>query len=89
MKATLVCYGNINFVYMSGNPIQQQRIKHIEIDVQFVHEKVVKGQICVLHVSSCYQIANIFTKGFLLQLFDDLRDSLNIRQPSVSTTRAY
>jgi len=59
------------------------------MDIHFVCEKVVKGQVRVLHVSSRYQIADIFTKGLPLQLFDDFRNSLNIRQPLVSTTGAY
>jgi hypothetical protein len=54
-----------------------------------VREKVARGQVRVLHVPSRYQIADIFTKGLPLQLFDDFRHSLNIRQPHVSTTGVY
>jgi hypothetical protein len=64
----------------------QNTLKWISI---FVREKVAKGQVRVLHVPSRYQIADIFTKGLPLQLFEDFRDSLNIRQPPVSTTGAY
>jgi len=59
------------------------------MDIHFVREMVAHGQITVLHVSSRYQIADIFTKGVPLQLFHDFRDSLNIRQPPVSTTGVY
>jgi len=89
IKATLVYCDNVSIVYLSGNPIQHQCTKHIEMDIHFVREKVAKGQVRVLHVSSRYQIADIFTKSLLLQLFDDFRDSLNIRQPPVLTTGAY
>ncbi|CAJ2641560.1 unnamed protein product [Trifolium pratense] len=78
-KATIVYCDNVSAVYLSGNPIQHQRTKHIEMDIHFVREKVAKGQVRVLHVPSRYQIADIFTKGLPLQLFDDFRDSLNIR----------
>jgi hypothetical protein len=88
MKATLVYCDNVSAVYLSGNPIQHQRTKHIEMDIHFVREKVAKGQVRVLHVPSRYQIADIFTKGLPLQLFDDFRDSLNIRQPPISTMGA-
>jgi len=37
-RATLVYCDNINAVYMSSNPVQHQRTKHIEIDLQFVRE---------------------------------------------------
>ncbi|WJX17055.1 hypothetical protein P8452_07010 [Trifolium repens] len=88
-KATLVYCDNVSAVYLSGNPIQHQRTKHIEMDIHFVREKVARGQVRVMHVPSRYQIADIFTKGLPLQLFDDFRDSLNIRQPPVSTTGVY
>nr|GEU67237.1 ribonuclease H-like domain-containing protein [Tanacetum cinerariifolium] len=38
--ATLVYCDNISVVYMSSNPVQHQRIKHIEIDIHFVCDKV-------------------------------------------------
>jgi len=57
--------------------------------IHFVREKVARGQVRVLHVPSRYQIADIFTKGLPLQLFDDFRDSLNICQPPVSTMGVY
>jgi hypothetical protein len=34
--ATLVYYDNIRAVYVSSNPVQQKRTKHIEIDLHFV-----------------------------------------------------
>ena len=77
-KATIVYCDNASAVYLSGNPILHQRTKHIEMDIHFVRDKVYKGQVRVLHVPSHYQIADIFTKGLPLQLFDDFRDSLNI-----------
>jgi hypothetical protein len=88
-KATLVYCDNVSAVYLSGNPIQHQRTKHIEMDIHFVREKVARGQVRVMHVPSRYQIADIFTKGLPLQLFDDFRDSLNIHQPPISTTGVY
>jgi hypothetical protein len=88
-KATLVYCDNISAVYLSGNPVQHQRTKHIEMDIHFVREKVSRGQVRVLHTPSRFQIADIFTKGLPLQLFTDFRDSLNIRSPPVSTTGVY
>jgi len=87
--ATLVYCDNVSPVYLSGNPVQHQRTKHIEMDIHFVREKVARGQVRVLHVPSCYQIADIFTKGLPLELFHDFRDSLNIRLPPASTTGVY
>lgn len=54
---------NVSAVYLSGNPIQHQRTKHIEIDIHFVRNKVAIGVIRVLHIFTDYQYVNIFTEG--------------------------
>ncbi|XP_071713020.1 uncharacterized mitochondrial protein AtMg00810-like [Rutidosis leptorrhynchoides] len=46
--ATLVYCDNISAVYMSGNPVQHQHTKHIEIDIHFVRDLVLKGHVLVL-----------------------------------------
>ncbi|GKA36373.1 ribonuclease H-like domain-containing protein [Tanacetum coccineum] len=71
-SATLVYYDNISVVYLSCNPVQHQRMKHIEIDIHFVHDLVAAGQVRVLHVPSHYQFADIFTKGLPSTLFESL-----------------
>ncbi|GKC32723.1 ribonuclease H-like domain-containing protein [Tanacetum coccineum] len=42
--ATLVYCDNVNDIYMSVNPVQHQRTKHIEIDIHFVRDMVTAGQ---------------------------------------------
>ncbi|XP_057425714.1 uncharacterized mitochondrial protein AtMg00810-like [Lotus japonicus] len=84
-RATLLYCDNVSAIYLSGNPVQHQRTKHIEMDIHFVREKVARGQVRVLHVPSRYQIADIFTKGLPRVLFDDFRTSLIVRDPPAST----
>ena len=84
-KATLVYCDNVSAIYLSSNPVQHQRTKHNEMDIHFVCEKVQQGEVRVLHVPSRNQIAHIFTKSSPRVLFDDFRDSLNVRRPTVST----
>ena len=84
-KATLVYCDNVSAIYLSGNPVQHQRTKHVEMDIHFVREKVARGEVRVLHVPSRHQIADIFTKGLPLILFEDFRDSLSVRPPPVLT----
>lgn len=38
LKATIVYCDNVFAVYLSKNPVQHQRTKHIEMDIHFVHE---------------------------------------------------
>lgn len=79
-KATLVYCDNISAVYLSSNPVQHQRTKHIEIDLHFVRERVSMGHVRVFHVPTHLQYADIFTKGLPSQLFTDFRSSLSVRQ---------
>ena len=44
-RATLVYYDNISDVYMTSNPVQHQRTKHIEIDLHFIRERVAVGDL--------------------------------------------
>ncbi|GJT25483.1 ribonuclease H-like domain-containing protein [Tanacetum coccineum] len=50
--ATLVYCDNVSAVYMSANPVQHQRMKHVEIDIHFDRDTVTAGQVRVLHVPS-------------------------------------
>lgn len=80
--AAIIYCDNVSAMYMSANPVQHQRTKHIEIDLHFVRDKVSLGQAKVLHVPSASQFADIFIKGLPFTLFGNLRDSLhNIRRP--------
>ncbi|GJR37024.1 ribonuclease H-like domain-containing protein [Tanacetum coccineum] len=75
---TLVYCDNVSDVYMSANPVQHQRTKHIKIDIHFVRDRVAAGHVRVLHVPSRFQYADIFTKGLPYPLFTDFRSSLSM-----------
>ncbi|GKF65155.1 ribonuclease H-like domain-containing protein [Tanacetum coccineum] len=59
----LVYCDNVSAVFLSSNLVQHQHTKHIEIDIYFVRDLVVAGQVQVLQIPSRYQYADIFTKG--------------------------
>ncbi|GKD02073.1 ribonuclease H-like domain-containing protein [Tanacetum coccineum] len=84
-SATLFYCDNVSDVYLSCNPVQHQHTKHIEIDINFVQDLVAKGQVRVLHVPSCYQFADIFTKGLASALFEEFRTSLSVCCPPAPT----
>ncbi|GJU55213.1 ribonuclease H-like domain-containing protein [Tanacetum coccineum] len=71
MTATLVYCDNVGAVYRSTNPVQHQRTKHIEFDINFVRDIVTAGHVRVLYVPSRFQYADIFTKGLPSALFED------------------
>ncbi|GKB02599.1 ribonuclease H-like domain-containing protein, partial [Tanacetum coccineum] len=80
-SATLAYCDNVSAVYLSCNPVQHQRTKHIEIDIHFVRDLVAAGQVRVLHLPSHYQFVNILTKGLSSSLFEEFRSSLSVRCP--------
>jgi hypothetical protein len=57
MKSTLIYSDNVSTVYLSTNPIQDQRTKHVEIDLHFVRERVAIDDVRVLHVPMTSQFA--------------------------------
>ncbi|XP_062188960.1 uncharacterized mitochondrial protein AtMg00810-like [Phragmites australis] len=87
--ATVVYCDNVSAIYMSSNPVQHRRTKHIEINIHFVPEKVALDQVQVLHVPSSHQLTNIMTKGLPVQLFTDFRSSLCVQDPPDATTDGY
>jgi hypothetical protein len=68
-RATLVYCDNVNAVYLSTNPVQHQRTKHVEIDLHFIRERVAAGNVRVLSVPTTLQFADIFTKGLPSSVF--------------------
>jgi len=83
-KTTLVYCDNVSTVYMSSNPVQHQRTKYVEIDLHFVRERVALGDICVLHVPTTSQFADIFTSS----VFTEVRSSLNVCSTDAATAGA-
>jgi hypothetical protein len=65
-------------VYLSTNPVQHQRTKHVEIDLHFVRNRVAIGDVWVLHVPTTSQFTDIFTKGLPSSTFTEFCSSLNI-----------
>nr|GEW82372.1 hypothetical protein [Tanacetum cinerariifolium] len=88
-SATIVYCDNVSVVYLSSNLFQQQRTKHIEIDIHFVRDLVATGQVRVLHVPFWFQYVDIFTKGLPSALIDEFRDSLSVHCTPAPTAGEY
>lgn len=51
-KAIIIYCDNDSAVYLLSNPVQHRSMKHIELGLHFVCEKVTLGEINALHVPS-------------------------------------
>jgi hypothetical protein len=58
-------------MYLSSNPVQHQRTKHVNIDLHFIRDRVALGEVKVLHVPSSSQFADVFTKGLPSPVFSE------------------
>jgi hypothetical protein len=63
-KATVTYCDNTSSVYMSRNPVDHRRMKHIEINIHFVREKVVIGELRVLPLPSSHNSSTFSQRAF-------------------------
>ena len=71
-NAPILWCDNVSALAIASNPVFHARTKHIEVDFQFVHEKVLCKDLFVKFVSSIDQLADIFTKNLPTHRFLDL-----------------
>ncbi|KAF6146201.1 hypothetical protein GIB67_005849 [Kingdonia uniflora] len=78
MKAIDLHDDNKAPIMIAYNPIQHDRMKHVEVDWFFIRENIDKGCISFLFVKSEDQLADILTKGVCGRIFNDMIDKLGM-----------
>lgn len=74
----LVYCDNLSVVLLAHNLILHAKTKNMDIDLCFVKEKVLDGDITIMHVSFHNHLANIFTKPLSQSRFEFLRSKLSV-----------
>ncbi|KAA3469706.1 putative N-acetyl-gamma-glutamyl-phosphate reductase, chloroplastic [Gossypium australe] len=64
------------FISIVANPVLHAKMKHVELDVHFMCEKVMRGKLLINHVLAQEQIYDLFTKPLSKQAFARLRSKL-------------
>lgn len=77
MPMKLYC-GNKTAINIAHNPVQYDRIKHVEIDQHFIKEKIEDGTTCMPFVPTSQQTADILTKGLSRPNFEFLVSKLDM-----------
>lgn len=60
---------NATTISLAVNPILRAKVKDVELDMHFVREKHLSGQLHVQFVPSCDQVADVLTKPLTVGAF--------------------
>ncbi|KAH9750824.1 retrovirus-related pol polyprotein from transposon RE1 [Citrus sinensis] len=78
IEKPIIWCDNISATELAKNPVYHSRTKHIEIDMHFIRNKVLAGELIIHYVPSEEQIADIMTKPLSFVRFNYLRSKLNV-----------
>lgn len=77
-QVALLYYDSKTAIHIAANPVFHECTKHIDIDCHVVREKILMGIIWTFHVSSNYQLADIFTEALGYSVFSPLLSKMSL-----------
>ncbi|XP_019183643.1 PREDICTED: uncharacterized protein LOC109178464 [Ipomoea nil] len=73
---------NLSATYVCKNLVFHSRMKHLALDYFFVRERITDGSLCVQHIRSAQQVADLLTKPLGRHLFTYFRDKIGVSDGS-------
>jgi hypothetical protein len=67
-------------MYLAFNPIFHGRMKHVEVDYHFVHDRVSKKLLDIWFISTKDQMADGFTKALSQGRLQEFEHNLNLNK---------
>jgi len=73
-----ICGDNQGSIFISSNPVQEQRSKHIDIRYHYVRDCIEDGKIAIYFVDGSQNPADLFTKNLGQTKFEQFRGYLGL-----------
>ena len=77
---------NQGAIFLSSNPVQEGRTKHIDIPYHYIRECVQEDLIRLFYIGTNDQRADIFTKNLSQDKFGKICDMIKVLPFSIATT---
>ncbi|KAL6330080.1 hypothetical protein AAG906_039998 [Vitis piasezkii] len=75
---------NKSAAHLAANPVFHAKTKHIEMDLHFIRDHVLRKQLIIQYLPSSEQVADIFTKHISSSQFLSFRTKLSVVPSPVS-----
>ena len=78
MWQILICTDNQGSIFISSNPFQERRMKHINIHYHYIHKLIEDKKVSVFFIPGMENPVDMLTKNLAAEKFLKLQENLGI-----------